>query len=313
MKLGIKVGPNPSSFHDLDITNPDMCEVWFDVNRKDEYADLFTKLKTMHIDVGLHFWGVLPDETWANIAYPDKTLNDASYALIEKTIDIAASHGFKYVNIHPGQRARISLNLSTYTFIVLAPPVDERIATENFLTHATRLSEQARNLGVTLTVETVPARVKNNHRRDANTYTDVMDVYELGLYAIRQTAHAGIAIANDFCHTAASFIDADRTHVWRNVLQTTTDLAAQTRLLHLGFLIPPYNGTDFHGDLDHPAFGTSEAIPNASEFITMLKLFANRPDVWALVEPETDHIKNYLLAKNYIETAKNTPQRNPVI
>ena len=307
MKLGIKVGPNPSSFHDLDTTNPDMCEVWFDVSRENEYTPLFSKLTSMDIDVGLHFWGVLPDKTWANIAYPDKTLNEASSVLIERTIDIAASHGFKYVNIHPGARARIMLDFSTYTFTVMTKPADERIATENFLMHATRLSEHAKHYGVTLTVETVPVRVINDYAAHPENRTNAINVYELGLDAIRQTAHAGIAIANDFCHTAASYVDTDRTRIWKNLLQTTTDLASQTRLLHLGFVIPPYNGTDFHGDLDHPAFATSEAIPNTSEFVTLLKIFTDRPDVWALVEPPKDHVKNYLLAKNYIETAKNTP------
>lgn len=306
MKLGIKVGPQQSSIDDLNTTNPDMCEVWFDVNRTDEYATIFTKLKTMHIDVGLHFWGVLPDNTWANIAYPDSQLNDTSYRLIEQTIEIAASHGFSYVNIHPSSRAQINLDLKTYIFSVIKPPVDEKIAIENFLKYSIRLSERAKQLGVILTVETVPARVKNNYWVNPDDRSNVINVFELGLDSIRAAAHAGIAIANDFCHTASSYIDSDRTRIWKQVLQTTTDLAPQTKLLHLGFLIPPYNGTDFHGDLDHPAFETTEAIPNIPEFITLLKMFINRPDVWALVEPKSDHIKNYNLAKKLIDSTKNT-------
>jgi hypothetical protein len=313
MKLGIKVGPHTSSIDDLNATDPDMCEVWFDINRSDEYEDLFSKLKTMRIDVGLHFWGVLPDNTWANIAYPNHNINSASYRLIERTIDIAASHGFRYVNIHPGSRAQVHLDLSTYTCSVMTPPVIESAAIENFITNARKLSDYAKRLGVVLTVETVPLKVIDGNWSDTVDRTRIQNVYELGLSAIRQAADAKIAIANDFCHTAASLIDTDRTHIWQNLLRTTTDLAPQTRLLHLGFLIPPYNGTDFHSDLDHPAFSTPEAIPNTSEFISLLSLFVDRPDVWALVEPQSDHRKNYALAKKYIETAKNSSEKLPSI
>jgi hypothetical protein len=305
MKLGIKVGPQQKSIDDLNATHPEMCEVWFDINRQNEYSELFAKLKTMNIDVGLHFWGVLPDNAWANITYPDPELNKVSYHLIEQTIEIASSHGFSYVNIHPGQRARVNLDLSTYIFTLMTPPSDEKDAIENFLTHARKLSERAKSLGVLLTVETVPARVKNNYWTNTSDRNTVLNVYELGLNAIHETARAGIAIANDFGHTAASFIDANRTRIWEQVRQTTTDLAPYTRLLHLGFVIPPYNGTDFHSHLDYPSFETSDAIPNTSEFISLLRLFIDRPDVWALVEPENDHIKNYHLAKKFIETAKN--------
>jgi hypothetical protein len=306
MKLGIKAGLQHTSIQDLELTNPDMCEVWFDINRLEQYDNLFSKLSSMKIDVGLHFWGVLPDNTWANIAFPDKTLNDASYALMEHTIDVCASHGFSYVNIHPGSRARISLNIKTQTFAIMAPPVPEAIATDNFITHAMKLSEQAKHNGVLLTVETVPIHVKNDYWY-GKAQIDVLDVFELGLTAIHKAARAGISIANDFGHTAASFIGADRTNIWQNLRTTTSDLAAQTRLLHLGFVIPPYNGTDFHGDLDHPAVQSTDAIPNASEFCTLLKLFINRPDVWALVEPASDHVKNYFLAQKLLEIARNTP------
>jgi sugar phosphate isomerase/epimerase len=305
MKLGIKVGLQKTSIQDLETTNPDMCEVWFDVNRSGEYSDLFAALKTMNTDVGLHFWGVLPDSTWANIALPDHDLNTASYAMMERTIEIAASHGYSYVNIHPGSRARIALNLTTNIFTVMTPPVGENDATDNFLQYATKLSERAKHLGVTLTIETVPARVKNDFWTNPSN-PDVVNVHELGLPAIFKAADAGIAIANDFGHTAASFIDTDRNRIWQNTLQTTTTLAPITRLLHLGFVLPPYDGSDFHGDLDHPSLDTYDAIPNASEFITLIKLFVDRPDVWALVEPQTDHVKNYALAKKYIEMAKNT-------
>jgi hypothetical protein len=305
MKLGIKVGPQRKSFDDLDATSPDMCEVWFNVNRSNEYIDLFSKLKSMKIDVGLHFWGVLLDNTMVNITYPDHELNDVSEHLILHAIEIAASNGFKYVNIHPGSRARINLNLSTYTYEVMNPPVEESVAIENFLKHVVKISEQAKRLGVLLTIETVPARVKNDLRLNPADHGKAINIYELGFNAIHQAASAGIAIANDFCHTAASFIDSDRMNIWRNLLQTTINLAEHTQLLHLGFLIPPYNGTDFHGDLDHSEFETSKAIPNSTEFITLLKLFVNRPDVWALVEPESDHVKNYFIARKFIKIAQN--------
>src|SRR3989344_5773564 len=105
MILGIKVGPNKNSFLDLELTGAPFAEVWFNINRADEYTELFAELKRRKMQVGLHFWGILDGGISASFGYPDQFVLDNSAALVKETIDIAARNTFQYVNIHPGSRA----------------------------------------------------------------------------------------------------------------------------------------------------------------------------------------------------------------
>jgi hypothetical protein len=301
MKLGIKVGPQQSSIDDLSNCSPDFVEVWFDVSRAPEYESIFTYLKQNQIETGLHYWGVLADNTWTNLAYPDINLNRETISLMQKTIDIAAQNHFVYVNIHPGSRAVISLNLDNFQFRVIKPPKTESIVIDNFLNNVTGLANYARSKNVILTVESVPSRVKNKYWQKSANRDDVINVYELNMDAIIAAAQAGIAVANDFGHTAANCISDNRQSVWKFLYDYTVKLVNQTKLLHLGFIVPPYNGTDFHDSLDNPIFETEKSIPNKTELISLIKLFKNRSDVWALVEPNFTHVKNYLLAQKLLE------------
>lgn len=113
MTLGIKVGPDKQSFLDVAQTNAPFTEVWFNIARADEYTELFGELKRRKMQVGLHFWGALPDGTRTNIAYPDPYLINESLSMMKKTIDIAAYHQFQYVNIHPGCAARVGIDFDT--------------------------------------------------------------------------------------------------------------------------------------------------------------------------------------------------------
>lgn len=300
MKLGIKVGIQKSSISDLVATNTSFCEVWFDINRSDQYRVLFEHIKKNHIDTGLHFWGALPDGTWTNIAYPDPDLNVASMRLIRQTIDIAGNHGFSYVNIHPGSRAMLYIDLQKeYVRILTDPkPLDQAIS--NFINCATTLYQYAQKRGVVLTVETVPIRFYQWH--DPKSRTHPFDAYELPNAAIIQAAAHTIAIANDFGHTAANIISDDKSLIWDNLYSTSKQLAKQTRLIHMGFLVPPFNGTDFHDSLDNPVFASDDAIPNTVQTKKLLQLFQNRPDVWILVEPNGSHVTNYFLAKKLLQT-----------
>src|SRR3989344_2154429 len=100
MKLGIKTGLKSNWQADLVATKPDFCEIWFDINRKDQYRDLFEFLKGSNIHFGLHFWGANAAGILANIAYPDQEILQSSRQLIKKTIDIASIHRAFYVNLH---------------------------------------------------------------------------------------------------------------------------------------------------------------------------------------------------------------------
>ena len=153
-----------------------------------------------------------------------------------------------------------------------------------------------------LTVETVPMRDTPtwNLNRDR---TEVIDIHQMPVDVHIDLARRGIHIANDICHTACNLITNNRKAIKRFVFDTTKTLAPSTHLIHLGYLVPPYNGVDFHDSLDNPVFDTDDAIPNKNEMVELLKIFTNRDDVYILVEPKTDHIKNYNLARELLEKA----------
>lgn len=77
-------------------------------------------------------------------------------------------------------------------------------------------------------------------------------------------------------------------------------MAHATRLIHLGFLMPPYNGTDNHDTLENPALDTDQALPNKQQMLQLLKCFKNRDDVWILTEPNGRHAQNYFLAQKIL-------------
>ncbi len=302
MKLGIKLGPQKENFDRLAQTNAPFAEVWFNANAPHLYTDLFGELKARTCDVGLHFWGSLPGDISPNLAYPDRELIDGTKALMRSCIDIAAQNGFQYVNIHPGSQAKTRVDYKKETYTLLSEPVELETATELFLEHAKALHEYAKSCGIVFTVETVPIRIHQSWY-DQETRKDAQNIFELPVSSIRRAAQSGLSIANDFCHTASNII-TDNPHAVYTFLQgTTAALAANTRLIHLGFVVPPYNGTDHHDTLANPLLNSDDAVPNKQQMIDLLKLFQNRDDVWILVEPKDDHVENYFLAQKILQQA----------
>jgi sugar phosphate isomerase/epimerase len=302
MKLGIKVNADDEASARLSGANPALAEVWFNVNEKERYDALFDKLAQRGCDVGLHFWGICSGHIAPNIAHPDRRNLKESLDLMRQTIDIAAAHTFSYVNIHPGAAALSKVNYDTQRFDLASDPIDMDRAIAICVKNAVALHDYAAGKHVVLTVETVPSRITDGwYQPDARA--NAKNIYELPMEAIIAIARAGVAIANDFSHTAATVISDDPGAVWTFVQGATKLLAPQTRLLHIGYVIPPYNGSDVHDTLDNPIFHSAQAIPNKQQMIELLQLFAGRDDVWALAEPRKDHVKNYLLAKKLLDEA----------
>lgn len=304
MTLGIKVGPHKQSFLDLAFTRAPFAEVWFNINRADDYNELFDELKRRKMQVGLHFWGALEDGTWTNIAYPDTNLIRESVSMIKKTIDIATSHGFDYVNIHPGCAARVGIDFDANRMDLRSAPIPLEQAIPLFVENALTLHRYAQERDIVFTVETVPSRVVIDWYDDVarNDPDKIMNVYELPIEAIEAAAKAGLWVANDFGHTAAIAAD-DRQTIVQHLREKTLQLATRTRLIHLGFLIPPFNGTDFHNVLDNPLLETNQSVPNKIQMLELLKLFQSRDDIWILTEPNSRHTENYFLAQKILEEA----------
>lgn len=300
MKLGIKVNADDESFDRLARSNAPFAEVWFNVNEKDKYGKLFNELKRRQCDVGLHFWGTLDNNVSPNLAYPDPDVTKATLARIRETIDIAAQNGFSYVNVHPGMRAKTKVHFKEQSYELVSEPVDEETAISTFLANAQTLDTYAKTKHIVFTVETVPPRITHGwYDDDSRQAPD--NIYELPVTAIVDAAKRGLWIANDFSHTAANIMTDDPSAVWTFLQGITGILEAQTRLIHVGFIIPPYNGTDYHGMMNDPRLQTDAAVPNAQQIQELLRPFQNRDDVWLLAEPKTDHVNNYLWVKKLVE------------
>lgn len=305
MKLGLKVNADTESFIRLSEASPELAEVWFNINDKDNYTELFNELKRRHSDVGLHFWGMLDNQELPNLAYPDEAITTATMRLMKQTIDIAAEHSFQYVNIHPGSAALIKVDYIRQRYDLISEPVDTDQAIHQFLNFAGELHAYATAKHVVFTVETVPPRITDGWY-DENTRLTAKNSYELPASAIQMAAARGLWVANDFCHTASNVIASDADVIWTYLRGFSATVAAATRLIHIGFIMPPFNGSDNHDQLDNPILDTDQAVPNTAQMIELLKLFQNRDDVWILAEPKNDHVKNYFLVKKLLEMANNS-------
>jgi hypothetical protein len=252
--------------------------------------------------VGLHFWGIIQSHILPNISYPDAGMINQSMNLIKQTIDIAERHQFQYVNIHPGSAALLSVDYKKERYDIYKEPIEMDQSIDLFIESALQLSAYAKQRNIVFTVETVPPRITDGWY-DADARMHPKNSFELPVRAIIKAAKSGIAVANDFCHTAANIITDDANQVWTFLHGTTELLAPYTRLIHLGFVMPPYNGSDNHDMFDNPIFMTDQAVPNDHQTIELLQLFVNRDDVWILAEPKDDHVKNYFLVKKLVEQA----------
>lgn len=302
MKLGIKVAPGNAWKRNVEAAHPAMVEIWYNASRPADYNEMFAYVSARDIDMGLHYWGALPNNILTNISYPDPSVTKPSLELMYATIDVAAMHKCVYVNVHPDLYSLLHVNFDTMDIRVASEPANLNTAKKLFTKHITDLSRYAKSRGVILTVETVPMRDTPTLNPDRDR-TDVIDTHQMPIDLHIDLARRGIAIANDFGHTACNLISDDRKAVWQFLYDTTRTLAPVTRLIHLGFIVPPYNGVDLHDSLENPVLDSDDAIPNKTEMIELLKIFSGRDDVWILVEPRVDHVKNYLLAKDILTAA----------
>lgn len=295
MKIGIKTGLK--NYQDLDEVQPDFCELWFHSGKIDEYDELFAAIKRKGCQHGLHFWGALEDGTLANLAYPDKEVLNSSIELVKKTIDVAAKEGSWYVNVHPGgaQLARIDFvkdSLEPYGAVATFEEC-QKTATSSLQI----LLDYAKSKDVLLLLESVPPVSTDSIKHRRPVYTGELPfAYVEGIL----TTLPQLQFTNDFGHTASNLISDDRTQISAYLFDKTKKYAPRTRLIHTGFLIPPYNGTDYHGNLYEDIFKTAAAIPNESELVALLNLFRDRTDVGVIVEPSGSHPRNFEILKTLI-------------
>lgn len=301
MKLGIKIGLRNNWQHDVIQTRPDFVEVWFHAGQIEKYKQLLNFLQQQHTPIGLHFWGCLPDQTLANLAHPDKQILQYSRNLVKKTIDLASNYQVIYVNLHPGATKLAKIDFDQEKTEPLTKPADINICMATLTESLVDLAGYAKKRQTRLLVESVPKLCLGTPWHGRIGRLQPIDIGELQIKNLVKLLNIdNLYFTNDFGHTAGNIISSHRTTIKQFLFNTTEQLADKTKLLHVSYIIPPYNGTDYHGSLTYDEFETTSSLPNYQETQRLLKLFVDRDDVYALVEPETDHVGNFLALKQLV-------------
>ena len=301
MQLGIKVGLKSDWKSDLEATRPQFCEFWFHSGKIHEYNPLFAYCKANNIAVGLHYWGTMPDGTSSNLAYPDPEILKNSRQLIKNTIDAAAKHKSIYVNLHTAGSTLAKVNFETEEFLPFGSQIPNHKALIILKESLQIISGYAKNRGVCLTVESTPARAlgtpwTGKAGREKPTFIGEFLVSDLE----KILPIDNIYFANDLGHTAGNIISENRNAVKDYLFSVVRRLAPITKLIHVSYVVKPYNGTDYHGCLYYDEVHSLSAVPNYNEIKELLKLFVTRNDVYALVEPEKDHPGNFVALQKLV-------------
>ncbi len=304
MKLGIKVGLRSNWKSDIDAARPEFCEFWFHAGKIPEYEPLFAYCKAQNIAAGLHFWGAAADGTLANFAYPDSDVLTLSRKMVQDTIDTAAKHQAVYVNLHPSGSVLAKVDFEREEFI----PISKQLPFHQTRTILQESLEQIGNYahakGIILTVESVPLQALGHPWTGLKGRLKPTNIGEFPIAEMEKILPIpNIYFANDFGHSAGNIISENRNEVKEYIFSVVRRHAAKTKLLHVSYIIPPYNGTDYHGCLYYDEVYTTAAVPNYNELKELLKLFISRDDVYALVEPEKDHPGNYQTLQKLVNEA----------
>ncbi|MDA1169131.1 MAG: TIM barrel protein [bacterium] len=291
MILGFKTGPKNFAEGQKIVTDlgASMCEVWFNVNKHEEYTEMLSWLIKHNVYIGLHYWGVVDGNIKPNLATQNEHIRNETMNQIRHTIDIAADIRAVYVNIHPGAQAIETINLTNWEQSLTSNPITPLVdSTQLLLTASKELDEYARTKNILLTIESLPGRETSMGR--GNIY----NAKNTSLATLELLAQKGIRIANDITHSASQFLvdEQDVVVAWKQLMDFSTRIASQTRLLHINTITPPYNGTDSHDGITDADFA-HETFPIKQGLQEFLTLFKDRDDVYVVNEPKTDHMGNY--------------------
>lgn len=301
MKLGLKVASRVQDIENLQKTKAKFCEIRFVFEQADSFKPLLRYIKKAGIQPNFHFWAAFENNIMANPAAPGKLGKQTAQA-IKETIRLASKYKAGYVVIHPGTTMKNILNQTTPGVQPIETITSVEEAEKILIERLKKLSRFAEEYHLELITETVtpldPIKWMSAEGRQKT-----IDIGSLPLSTIEKIAQKGFPIANDFEHTACNYQSADKKTLFDFLYKKTKELEAFTKLVHLGYLIPPYNGTDFHGNLNDKQFVSDFALPNKKETIQLLKLFKSRKNLWVIPEPVTDHIGSYKISREMIKEA----------
>jgi sugar phosphate isomerase/epimerase len=306
MIVGFKTGPRNWEVAKKIVTEdrPELCEIWFRVDKADDYTEMLSWLAEGGVRIGLHHWGVALDSFKTNLMTSNSEIRDATIAQIKTTIDIGADIACAYVNIHPGALHIEKIDLTAQSqALVPNSATPQKEAQALLLAAAKDLAAYAREKKVLLTIETLPG-AENLHNL---THEGWYDAANASLADIEMLAAADISIANDITHTGSTIArsNPEPGYMWRALMAFTRRTTAQARLLHINTMIPPFNGIDTHNGLLE-ADWQSGAWPSQEQIVQFLSLFAQRDDVFVIPEPDNDMQQNYRVLRTLVQLAEKS-------
>lgn len=284
-------------------TKASFTEVYFRIDKQDEYGDMFTMLNAKGIAAGLHFWGVLENNILYNLAYPDEKIQFHTLKLIKESIDIAHDHNLKYVNVHPGNYRQVYIDLNSNRYLKYINPVSQEDGNKVLFENTKILHTYALKRNIVYTTETVPQK-DNSIWYNEETRLKPIDIGYVDNATVIKLAESGFYIANDFGHTICGLITEDRTILYDYLYKITKELLPQTRLIHANTTRPPFTGVDTHNGLTDEDF-SQNVLPDKNQLIDLLKLFKQK-DIWVLNEPLQNHEQNYQILKTLTDIIDNS-------
>ena len=295
MQIGFKTGPKNWDEGKQIVTEDGakLCEVWFRIDKKDEYTDMLAWLQAQNVAIGLHHWGLIEGKYKTNLGSSHPTIRQKTIQQIKDTIDVgAALKNCAYVNAHcPAQGTEeVSFEQSTQ---ILSKDYWSDIPTMEklFFEAAAELFAYAKDKGVLLTIETLIGREPAGRQEDRTKCYDAGDMNFKTL--LRLQDYAGY-LANDITHTGSQICieTSDREEMWQQLLAFTQEAASITRLVHVNTLVEPFNGTDSHNGLLAEDW-MAGAWPSREQVKELLALFKDRNDVLVIPEPKDKMRENY--------------------
>jgi endonuclease IV len=300
MKIGVKFGLDNWKLV-LSSVTPECAEVWFRLDWKNQFDEMFGELRNRKIPFGLHYWAVIGENIEPNLVYEPEGIAEKTEESMRETIDIASQKGASYVNIHPGAYCLRELNLDEkYMKTNLEKTISVAEGNASLEKRALSLREYAGSKNILFLVETLP---KNElaHWQDATGRENIQGGNSVALEELEILGKKGIYLTNDFGHTVSQWTDLSKEELYSRLLDATKKLAPFTRLIHLNTVRAPFNGTDSHNGVLEEDFKLG-VVPNREQLIELLNIFKDRDDVWIIPEPDAEK-----MVENFQEIIKFLP------
>jgi endonuclease IV len=300
MKVGIKFGALDWQER-LKKSNAKYAEVYFRLDWKEKYQELFQYLRENEIQFGLHFWALIKGKYCPNLAYSENGIAAETAKLIKETIDIASKNGAYYVNFHPESLKLVELNLDRQEFYTTNdPPISVEEGFRSLSYYCKELKQYGNNKNVKTYTETVPLHDPSNFRQGEITEGRMNPIMKYGMPTSKliELGKMGFDICFDIAHAANQYPSDSREEIFEKTYQDAQDIAKYVKLVHVSTTVPPFNGTDSHNGVLEDDF-SQNVFPSRDELLKIFKVFKKYPDIWYIPEPQMEK-----MVDNYFEIQK---------